>query len=170
MLFTALARPFVHHHVATISSILFRWNDTVDFRLLANEIDQSTHVIQNSRDFVHCVIVKKSREFGSCVWIDLFHSQVDCNCITINRVCVCVHMRVWGKWSGYRPANQKVAGLIPAQGTLILLFAWARNFIHIAPVYPAVKRGPGVNWGNSPPSCNISGYLGKQMLNCPCLI
>ena len=48
---------------------------TVDFKLLANEIDQSTHVIQNSHDFVRCVIVKKSHEFGSRVWIDQFHSQ-----------------------------------------------------------------------------------------------
>ena len=49
----------------------------------------------------------------------------------------------------HRPGNQKVPGSIPGCATLmLLLFPWARNFTHIAPVYPAVKMGtwwPGAN-------------------------
>ena len=65
------------------------------------------------------------------------------------RVCVCVCSQV-RQWSGHWRANQRVAGLIPTQDTLVkLLFLQARNFTRIA---PAVKWGPGINWGNSPPS------------------
>ena len=55
-------------------------------------------------------------------------------------VRLCVHACVCGskaKWSGHQPANRKVAGLIPAQDTLVLLlFPKARNFTCIGPVYP----------------------------------
>jgi len=37
----------------------------------------------------------------------------------------------------------------------VVLFPYARNFTHIAPVYPVVKWGPGE--ACSPPSCNING-------------
>jgi len=42
------------------------------------------------------------------------------------------------------PHNQEVMSSSPGLATLVLLlFPWARNFTHIAPVYPAVKWGPG---------------------------
>ena len=85
-----------------------------------------------------------------------FNSKTTLLCL---RVCVCVC--VWAsivKWLGHQPVNRKVAGSIPGQATLVLLlFPWARNFTHIAPVYPAVKWRPG--------------GLGKQLFNCyPCLL
>ena len=39
--------------------------------------------------------------------------------------------------------NQMVAGSIPGQGTLVC--PWARQFIHIASVYPAAKWVPSIN-------------------------
>ena len=70
-------------------------------------------------------------------------------------LCVCA-------WVCGRPGNRKIPGLIPSWATLVFLFPWARNFTHITSVYPTVKVGtwwPGANWGSSPPSCNINGYL-----------
>ena len=49
------------------------------------------------------------------------------------------------KWLVHWPGDRKVPGLIPSYATLVLLllFPLARNFTHIATVYPAVKWGPG---------------------------
>ena len=83
-----------------------------------------------------------------------------CVCVCVRacvRACVCLPI---AKLSGHLPGNWKVLG--PAWVTLmLLLFPWARNFAHIAPVYPGVKilRGPGINLGSSPPSYNMNGYL-----------
>ena len=60
------------------------------------------------------------------------------------RVRACVY--AWGsidKRSAYQPAIQKIAGSIPTQDALVLLFPWARNFTCIAPVYPAAKWWTG---------------------------
>ena len=47
-----------------------------------------------------------------------------CVCVGVGvgvGVCVCVCGSI-AKWSGHRPANRKVAGSIPTQDTLVLLF------------------------------------------------
>ena len=57
-----------------------------------------------------------------------------CRCM-----CVCMFMHVWAsntKWLEHRPANQKVAGLLPIDAILVL-FLWAET-THIAPVNPVV--------------------------------
>ena len=80
--------------------------------------------------------------------------------------CMCVPL--WGSkanWSGYQPADW---GSFPTQDTLVLLFPWARKFTHIAPLYPAVKWRPSVNYGNSPPSCTHQLIPGNY--NCLCLV
>ena len=64
-------------------------------------------------------------------------------------------------------------GLMPGY-TNFGVVSLSKKLTHIGPVYLAVQWGPGINWGSSPPSCNITRYLvftvlGKQMLNCPCL-
>ena len=41
-----------------------------------------------------------------------------------------------------------VCSVVPGYATLMLLFP------HLA-----VKWGPGINWGSSPPSCNTNGNL-----------
>ena len=71
---------FVKPEACLVYSNCFRksvclYLSTIDFKLFANEIDQSTHVIQIHMIFVTCAIVEKSRQFGSHVWIDQFHSQ-----------------------------------------------------------------------------------------------
>ena len=65
---------------------------------------------------------------------------------------------------------------MPSYATLVLLLLlWARNFTHIAPVYPAVYWGPGglVSSGEAAhPAATALGtwcLLGKQIPNSPCL-
>ena len=52
---------------------------------------------------------------------------------------MCVRVPV--KWLEYWPGNRKVPGSMPSGAQLLLLFPWARNFTHIAPVHPAVLMG-----------------------------
>ena len=74
------------------------------------------------------------------------------------------------KWSGYWPHNQEVMGSIPGLATLVLLFPCAKNFTHIALVYPAVKWGPGGLDGEvahlAVTSMGTWCKLGKQISNC----
>ena len=68
-----------------------------------------------------------------CVWVFAYVRA----CI---HVCVCVLRGSISKWSGHQPANQKVAGSISPEDTLVLLlFPLARNFTHLASNYPAVE-------------------------------
>jgi len=51
--------------------------------------------------------------------------QHECQ-VAARNFALCIHVCVGGcgsiaKWSGHRPADRKVAGLIPAQDTLVLL-------------------------------------------------
>jgi len=77
---------------------------------------------------------------------------------------------VWAsiaKWLWYRSGNQEVPGSIPSQ--VLLLFPLAKNFTHIALVYPDVEWGPGglVSTGEAThPAVTSMGTwckLGKQM-------
>ena len=49
-----------------------------------------------------------------------------------------------------------VCSVVPGYATLVLFFP-----------HPAVEWGPGINWGSSPPSCNIDGYW-RSSCYCVC--
>jgi len=89
-----------------------------------------------------------------------------CVCVCM-RVCVCLCMYgvcvLWGsiaKQSEHQPANRKVAGLIPARDPLVsFCFIEQETLLTLLQFTQPYKWGPGVNWRNSPPSCNINRYL-----------
>jgi len=94
-----------------------------------------------------------------CMHMHAFAAFV-CMCVCVRacvracvRVCVCERERA--SILEHQLANRKVVGLMPGDTTLMLL-PRGKNLTNISPVYSAVKWGPG--------------DLGKQMLNCHCLI
>ena len=101
---------------------------------LCTSLTNASTSCSNAYTQVHTYVSKPIKVQGVCVSVCAY------SC-----VCVCVYSCVCVCASGNRPANWKVAGLIPAQDTLVLLFPWPRNFTDIAPMYPTVKRVPGAH-------------------------
>ena len=87
--------------------------------------------------------------------------------------CVCVFSSI-AKWLDHRPGNRKVPGSMLGYmqiGAFVVSLS-KKLYSHCSSL-PSCILGtwwPGVNWGSSPPSCNINGYLvltEEVNVNCP---
>jgi len=69
-------------------------------------------------------------------------------------VCVCGSI---AKWLGYWPANRKVEVRFPLK-TFWSYCCFLEQETSLT-LFQLYNWGHSVNWGNSPPSCKINGYL-----------
>ena len=75
-------------------------------------------------------------------------------CVCVREcMCVCVcQLYSIAKWLEHQPANLKAVGSMPGDTALVLL---------LFPLLILIQSSWWLefDWGHSPPSCNINGYL-----------